>query len=323
MHQFSIISPTYNRSKYLPAIFQCLNQQHGVDFEWVIVNDGSVDDTENIVNQLNNSPKSFTIKYIRQKNSGKPSAINTGMELADSYITNWLDDDDILLPGVLSEVWRYFDLESRRFENNCIVLSGLCIYDTGKIIGDKYHKDYFVSDHISYIHNRNIWGDKCEFVVTEILKKYPYTIFEDEKNIAPGLTWTRLAADNHETLYVNKIFNQKAFLEGGLSSQSYWYKYPKSSELFYNEATIPRFSLVLQIKHSSQYIEFARINKQRNIFSRALNKRIYPLGLCAYYYYLLKQFLKKIALFQELHDLIKSKESDKVPHYKKKITLDK
>jgi len=288
MHQFSILTPTFNRAEYLPRVYDCLCNQN-VDLEWVIIDDGSTDNTREVVSRF---VKSFEIKYAYQENAGKPTAHNRYMQMADSYISKMLDDDDILCPGALKTVWSYFDAKTGRFQQNCACLSGLCQYSNGEIIGDKYPDDYIVSDNIRYIRNKNIKGDKSEYFVTEILKQYPFPIFKNEKNIAPSVIHTRIAF-SYQTIYVNQVFDEKQFLEGGLSTQNYFFKYTHGSELIHNERSVPPFKLLYQIKHSSLYIYFARMNHKKKIFLNAKNKIIFPLGLCGYLFFSLKYFLEK------------------------------
>jgi len=295
MQQFSILTPTYNRAKYLPRIYDCLCQQD-VDLEWVIVDDGSTDNTREVVSGFG---KSFEIKYAYQENAGKPTAHNRYMQMTDSLISKMLDDDDILCPGALKSVWNYFDTKTGKFEQNCACLSGLCRYNNGEIIGDKYPHDYFISDDIKYIRNKFIRGDKSEYYVTEILKQYPFPIFKDEKNIAPSVISTRIAF-THQTIYVNQIFEEKQFLEGGLSTQNYFIKYPLGSELTYNERSGPPFRLLHQIKHSALYIYFAKMNRKKNIFKNAKNKIVFPLGLCGYVLFALKYHLDKYPFMKNI-----------------------
>ena len=261
MRQFSIITPTYNRAKYLPAIFEFLKEQGEVDLEWIIIDDGSQDNTKDIVSDFNGP---FNIKYYYQHNSGKPKASNKGIELANSHICLIHDDDDSLLPKILPQVWQYYDPSSGTFHNNCVCLSGLCIYDDGEIIGYKFPFDYYISDSIEYRYNKNIIGDKCDFYLTSVLKEYPFPILNNEKFISESIIWNRIAL-KYKTIYINTIFQKKVFLKGGLSDQPIWENNPYGSELFFNEATNRRFSLFIRFKHYAKYIQFAKINKKNII----------------------------------------------------------
>jgi len=286
MHQFSIVTPTFNRATYLPRVYDCLCKQGNVDLEWIIVDDGSTDNTREVVSGFE---KKIEIKYIHKKNAGKPAAMNSGIQVANSHILVSLDDDDIFCPDALKTVWGYFDIRTEKFCQGCICLSGLCQYENGDIIGKKFPHDYFISDYIRYIKNKNIIGDKSEFYITNVVKRYPFPIFENEKNIAPSIIVIRIAL-TYKTLYLNRVLQEKQFLQGGLSTQNYWLMYPFSSELYYNEASTPPFRLKLQIKHSAKYIFFAKFNKKKHIFKKAKNKRVFPLGVLAYYLFSFRSF---------------------------------
>jgi len=277
--QFSIITPIFNRSQYLPEIFNSLSQQHEVDFEWIIVDDGSSDTTKEIVSSFE---KIFSIKYIKHENKGKPAAINSGLEQANSHITLILNSDETLCENILKDIWNYYDSDNGTFRKNTVCIAGLTKHINGGIIGKKVFIDLLVSDHIRYIKNRNIAGDKCLFYATEILKKYPYPIIENEKNITPNLIHSRIAL-MHKTLYTNQIFLEKQASQHTLVERNYWSANPLGSELYFNEASIPPYRLKLQIKHSSEYIFYAKMNRRKNIYANAKNKKIYPIGLIYYF----------------------------------------
>jgi len=309
MRQFSIITPTFNRAGYLPRIYNCLCRQGNADLEWIIIDDGSTDNTREVVSGFD---RKFEIKYAYQENAGKPSAMNIGFQLADSYVSAFLDSDDILCPHVLETVWRHFDTKTGRFENDCACVTGLSQFENGDIIGKKFPHDYFISDYIRYIKNKKITGDKSEFFLTEVLKKYPYPLFKGEKNIAPSIVHIRIAL-THKTLYINTVFQEKQFLQGGLSAQNYWIMYPLGSEFYYNATSISPFSLKLQIKHSGEYIYFAKMNRKKHIYREAKNKIIFPLGSISYCLLCFKYFLKKFHFLQYINDRLKSKDK----HWKK------
>lgn len=302
MHQFSIITPTFNRAKYLPGIYDCLCQQGDIDFEWIIVDDGSSDNTKETAANFN---KAFEIKYVYQENSGKPTAVNTGIQMADSYISIYFDSDDIFCKDVLKTVWNYFDFKTGKFERDCVGVTGLCQYNNGEIIGRMFPHDYYISDPIRYLLNKNLHFDTCDFYLTEILRKYLYPTFKNEKNISPSIVWNRIALV-YKTIFVNKIFAEKQYLPGGLSTQNYEIMYPLGAELLHNESSTPPFNLKLQVRHSARYIFFAKKNNKKRIFLCAKNKIIFPLGLCGYYWDHIKTILKKIRFFNKINDIFKS-----------------
>jgi glycosyltransferase involved in cell wall biosynthesis len=97
---FSVIIPTYNRANILPrAIHSVLKQTYG-DFELIIVDDGSQDNTEHVVNLFNDD----RIKYIKQPvNKGQNASLNNGLSLAKGKYIAFLDSDDEWLPDMLEK----------------------------------------------------------------------------------------------------------------------------------------------------------------------------------------------------------------------------
>lgn len=102
---FSIITPTFNRGYCIWKTIQSLQNQTCPDWEMVIVDDGSTDDTKKVVAEFQNDPR---IKYFQQKNGGTSKARNTGMKLAKGKIIGFLDSDDIYYPNCLQIISRYF-----------------------------------------------------------------------------------------------------------------------------------------------------------------------------------------------------------------------
>ena len=103
----TIFTPTYNRAYILPNLYESLVNQTSKDFEWVIVDDGSTDETESIVKKWIAESR-ICIKYIKQENQGKHIAINTGTEHADGELFFIVDSDDSLknhAVSTISEFW--------------------------------------------------------------------------------------------------------------------------------------------------------------------------------------------------------------------------
>ena len=92
----TIMTPTYNRAYILGNAYNSLRNQTSFDFEWIIVDDGSTDETEQIVMKWIAEEKNFSIIYEKQKNGGKHRAVNRGVDLAHYDYFFILDSDDAL-----------------------------------------------------------------------------------------------------------------------------------------------------------------------------------------------------------------------------------
>lgn len=89
MPYFTVFTPTYNRAYILPKLYQSLREQTCKDFEWMIVDDGSTDDTGKLVAQWEDQNNGFDIHYYKIQNGGKPRAINFGITKANGDFSLW------------------------------------------------------------------------------------------------------------------------------------------------------------------------------------------------------------------------------------------
>lgn len=105
-YTFTVFTPTYNRWHTLHRVYYSLSSQTFKDFEWLIVDDGSTDDTKNLVQNWQKKSK-FTIRYYYQPNLGKTAALNRGVKLALGKLFLILDSDDGCIPKAL-EKFKYY-----------------------------------------------------------------------------------------------------------------------------------------------------------------------------------------------------------------------
>ena len=114
MALLTIITPTYNRADCLPLCWRSLCAQTVFDFQWLIVDDGSTDDTAAVVRDLQARTDRFSIDYVSKPNGGKHTALNASHpHIRGEYVTV-LDSDDTLTPDAVEtilEKWKLFAQE--------------------------------------------------------------------------------------------------------------------------------------------------------------------------------------------------------------------
>lgn len=98
----TVFTPTYNRKDELINLYKSLLEQEFKDFEWVIVDDGSKDNTEETVKNFIKENK-IKINYYKQENKGKSLAHNKGVELAQGEYFVGIDSDDIFAQDALKK----------------------------------------------------------------------------------------------------------------------------------------------------------------------------------------------------------------------------
>ena len=105
----TVFTPTYNRKNELINLYKSLLEQEFKDFEWVIVDDGSKDNTEETVKNFIKENK-IKINYYKQENKGKSLAHNKGVELAQGEYFVGIDSDDIFTQDALKKIHKYFEI---------------------------------------------------------------------------------------------------------------------------------------------------------------------------------------------------------------------
>ena len=94
----TVFTPTYNRARLLSRLYESLKAQTYQSFEWIIVDDGSTDNTEAVIDSLLERPSEygFSLRYFKQQNGGKHRAINRGVQEARGELFFIADSDDYL-----------------------------------------------------------------------------------------------------------------------------------------------------------------------------------------------------------------------------------
>ena len=156
----SVITATYNRRKELTCLFESLVAQHYSGIEWIVIDDGGSDGTEQAVREFC-KPSGFEIRYLRQQNAGKDAAVNRGLDMVTGDLVTVIDDDDYFLPDVFAQIANDFRaIESRQDVGGLSYLHSRC--ERGSV-GSYLPHDRMISDHYECRINKNIHGDKCEF----------------------------------------------------------------------------------------------------------------------------------------------------------------
>ncbi len=216
----TVFTPTYNRAHLLHVLYNSLKNQTSFDFEWLIVDDGSKDNTKDVVDGFINECDKFQIRYYFQENHGKHVAINYGVQLAQGDKFFIVDSDDWLPSDAIEKVYAFFD--EIKDENGFAGVAGLRLYGDGNIIGATF-KGKSVDCTSLEREKYKISGDKAEVFYTNVLKNYPFPVFEGENFLSESIVWYRIANDGYKIRWYNEGIYFCEYLEGGLSSSTNLY----------------------------------------------------------------------------------------------------
>lgn len=213
----TILTPTYNRAYILKKLYISLINQKEKNFEWLIVDDGSEDNTKDVVQKFINENK-IKIKYLYQNNGGKHRALNYGINHIETELTFIVDSDDYLSDDAIEKINFYYD----KYKTNKKICSYSFLrgFPDGKINGPQYKKYEFVDNYIKYRLNKHNKGDKAEIYLTKYLKEFPFLEIENEKFLNEAYVWTKMAL-KYDTVYVNEIIYYGEYLQDGLTKNIY------------------------------------------------------------------------------------------------------
>ena len=199
---FTVLTPTYNRAALLPRLYESLCRQSFTDFEWLIIDDGSSDDTQELINRWINEA-TFKIRYLHQANSGKQSAFNRGVVNALGTLIAQIDSDDELVPDALQKLAESWETISRQDRHRFVGVTGLCRDDNGQIVGDRYPTSPFVSNNLECRYRHRIRGEKWGFQRRDVLMNFPFPESPETSHVPESIIWGQIARQ-YMTLYINE-----------------------------------------------------------------------------------------------------------------------
>lgn len=256
----TVFTPAYNRENTLPRLYASLLRQTSTNFEWLIVDDGSQDNTSLLVRKWIDENK-LVINYLKQENGGKHRAINLGVESAKGDLFFIVDSDDYLTNDSVEFLEKQFSL----LEGNIIGLAPRKGYNDKKLVGKPFPKDSFISNHIEKTHILGLNGDLAEVVKTDILRQYKFPDFPGERFCAESLLWNKLANEGFKFIYSNRLIYICEYLDGGLTANSLQNrrKSPTYATLLYKElAKSKSLPLRKKIRAYLNYWRFAFFTKR-------------------------------------------------------------
>lgn len=215
----SIIIPAYNRAHTLPRLFESIAKQSYACHEVIVVDDGSSDDTEALVN-IWAEKSAWPVTYIYQENSGRHTAHNTGVLHASGELTFSVDSDDWLPEDSLAIVCETWESIPQAQRAQFAGVEGLCAFADGKVSGTLYPEDVFDSDYIRTRYEQGVYGDRKSALRTELLKDHLYPVFKGEKHIRDSFIWKELAL-KYRTRYINKVVQFIEYQADGLSADPF------------------------------------------------------------------------------------------------------
>lgn len=287
----TVITPTYNRGENLKKLYNSLIIQTNKNFEWMIIDDGSSDKTQEIVGVFVEQNE-IKIRYIKKENGGKHTALNQGIKQINSELTFIVDSDDWLECDAIENVLKIH--KKYRDKNEICGYSFLRKFSDGNVNGKTLQEDEIVGNYIDIrINGNDINADKAEVWKTKCLKECPFPEFENEKFLGEDVVWIKLAK-KYNMIFLNKAIYISEYLNDGLTKNRRKNNIKSPKGCVHRAKTIlevgehKKINIIFFVKSILQYqiygmFDTAKIKIPFNkIRFKILYIFLFPISLCLY-----------------------------------------
>ena len=277
----TIFTPTYNRRQLIERLYQSLLSQTAKNFEWIVVDDGSTDNTEKYFSELLSKSQSFPIRYIKQPNGGKHRAINHGVQLANGELFFTVDSDDYLTKDAVEKVTKW----AKTLDNShkWAGVAGLRGDYNLNIIGERNNLSHYIDAKNTERRQNNLQGDKPEIYFTKILKKFPFPEIPGENFISEEIVSNKLARNGYYMRWFNEIIYIGDYLENGLTYNNNKHTQNPQGCLLWAKGQILSFPRDWRKRFLAIGIYHGAVRKRQNIFKTASDLNISSLTVILAY----------------------------------------
>lgn len=203
MKRLTVFTPSYNRAGLLPRLYESLCRQTSKEFLWLIVDDGSTDETKELVEKWQNENR-IEIQYVYKENGGMHTGHNTAYSMIKTELNVCIDSDDWMPDDAVENILKNWNSIPEKTKIAGII--GLDAEKNGKLIGTEIPPDLKFGNLSDLYHKHRVKGDKKLVIRTDIVKKYPpYPEYPGEK-LVPLDTLYLLIGRDYDFIYSNEIY---------------------------------------------------------------------------------------------------------------------
>ena len=287
MATLTVFTPTYNRAYILNQCYESLVRQSCKDFIWLIIDDGSTDNTKELVEEWMKNDNKFEIRYHYKKNGGMHTGHNAAYELIDTELNVCIDSDDFMPDNAVELIVNFWNKYGSDKYSGIVALD---IYKNGEVIGCKLPDKK--STTLSGFYDNGGQGDKKLIYRTEVINKYPsYPEFKGEKFVPLDYKYLLIDQD-YELLIMNEAVCVVEYMEDGSSKNMFrqYYKNPRGFSFMRKVHMIYDKKFINKFKNCIHYVSSSFISKNKEFISESPNKlmTIFSIPFGAILYLLIK-----------------------------------
>jgi glycosyltransferase involved in cell wall biosynthesis len=286
MKKITVFTPTYNRAYCLHQCYESLKMQTSTNFIWLIIDDGSSDNTQELVASWINENK-VEIMYYWQENQGMHAAHNTAYQLIGTELNVCIDSDDYMPNYAIEKIIHFWEKYGSEKVSGII---GLDSTYEGNIIGSEFPSKLKQTTLFHLYNKHGVTGDKKLVYRTDLTRNYVYPVFPEEKYV--GLAYKYYKIDQqYEMLLMNEIICCVEYLPDGssLNMLNQYRRNPKGFAFYRKELMkLPFGSFLFKFKQAIHYVASSFISKNSMFLFETPNKILTilatPFGLALYGY---------------------------------------
>lgn len=265
----TIFTPTFNRAHTLDRAFESLCRQSNRDFEWVVVNDGSRDNTDSLIADFK-TKADFPIRYFKKENGGKHTAYNLALDIAEGSLFFVLDSDDTIPDTFMETVTElYADIDGDDSIGGAVALIS---DNAGKLRGIKFADNLRATP--MALEKRGYNGEYVFIFKTIIAKQFKFPVIESEKYMPLRIVYDMF--EEYQFITVNKVLTFREYLNDGLSYsyKKYLVDCPIGFMMFHKNRYLSAKSLSEKIHSAIAYSAFRHLAQEKGYAPKGFNPLI-------------------------------------------------
>ncbi|MCR9183692.1 MAG: glycosyltransferase family 2 protein [Flavobacteriaceae bacterium] len=270
MKTLTVFTPTYNRAYCLYKCYESLKRQTSDDFIWLIVDDGSTDNTAELVKVWKNE-SNFKIEYYYKENGGMHTAHNEAYKNIVTELNVCIDSDDYMPDNAVELIisrWRKDG--AKKYAG----LLGLDIDTKGNRIAKKAFPQELHSCKYMDLKKYGVIGDIKFVYRTDVIKEYmPYPVFEGENYLSVGYVYAQIDL-KFDMLCSNDVYCIVEYMPDGISKNKLlqYKKYPKGFAHIRKIMMVISLTFFDRFKSAMHYVSSSIFLKNRNFIKESPNK---------------------------------------------------
>lgn len=202
MPLFTVFTPTFNRAHTLHRVFDSLQAQTSRDFEWLVIDDGSTDDTPALMARYQ-SEATFSVRYLREPHRGAHHVHNLALREAQGQFSIKLDSDDGCVPEALARLQHHWENIPATMRESFSGVTALCRDQNGQLVGSRFPSDPLDCSAAELEYRYKVRGEKWGFLRVDVLRQYPYPEDVPGNFIPESYIWCQVSK-HYQTRHINE-----------------------------------------------------------------------------------------------------------------------